>query len=127
MSPSNVSAKVYLRSNKLLSASKARLSELSLIQFIPLQTLRKRRTKWKKINNRGDTVEQAYGVNFTSPLDQSSNVPAQRVWHNQFHQQICAQLYQYTEFEVPPNYCSLGSKPFTSKISENLQCPKICS
>ena len=77
VSPDNVSAKVYLLSNKLLSASKARLSELSLIQFIPLQTLRKRRTKWKKINNRGDTVEQAYGVNFTNPLDQSSNVPAQ--------------------------------------------------
>ena len=32
------------------------------------------------------------GVDLTNPLTQSANAPAQRVWKNQFHQQICAQL-----------------------------------
>ena len=65
-----------------------------------------------------------HGVNFNNPLVKSTNVPAHRVWRNQFHQQNLAQLYKYTQLEFTPNSNSVRSV-YVSKFSINLLEQKL--
>jgi len=62
------------------------------------------------------------GVSFTSPLVQSANALAHWVWHSQFHQQNCTQIYPYTQQMVGPTFLlySLHCVPMRSKKSQKL-------
>ena len=68
---------------------------------------------------------QAARVRFTKPLAQSANTPTHRVCLNHFHQQNLAQLYQYTQLEVTPNFSTLPSLLYASKFCINLQAKKL--
>jgi len=67
----------------------------------------------------------ASGFNFTNPLAQSANAVLQDVLWNQFHRQNFAKVYQYTQLEVMPNFYTLHSMLWASKISLNLRAQKL--
>jgi len=69
------------------------------------------RTEWHERKGAIQRCADAPWVNFTNLLTQNTNVLAQGVWCNQFHQQHCTQLNQLTQLDFMLNFYALHSTP----------------